>query len=596
MKQFFVVFFLLFPLLSNAQYFQDTSLEKQFEASNLYFKRHYLNTFGLYNFSRVAPGLFDDSFLGLALNPTWGLSDTLKTLEIYMDYRSDRHLPEITNYPLYQPQYDTRIAIVLPPYPWRYYQTARPEPEPVLSLGLRYKPAQRWQVAGTYQLIYKQEPFYRMPDYIYFSREGYSPFNDRIAFNEENVTVITRQQQGDNLLTRAHLLSAYLAYSITPKLNLGLGTDLVLHQRNGNYLRFNRSPYENENSYTYKNLFNIKRNMDYNHTTFFAGLSYRFSSKIWFGIQVGALNGKANQTYQLTDSSSYSSSSENYASGSFRRHLQDKSFDHQGKQFFSTITLRYRPSSKREVLLFLNYSRLNVDISNQSNITDTSYYRWQNNQALYYYRYLSHYNFFDQRSSTGTQKQNVFEAMLTLKARETEKTKFYFGIYYSYVQTTKNINEPVRLFGNYVFKDESETNGIREGQHLRDEDKVLSWQYDFKQQTVQVPAYWWHKLSDGLACFVILNKLWTAERGKQVTDVFYKYAKIVKDSDVQIKENYVERFLNQSPQQYTKDNTDLAFGFEVALNKKTLLRYTINPDFEPEMQISQWWISFTTRF
>ena len=65
-----VLLLLLFiPMTLSAQYYGERVTEKSFEQSNVFFKSNYLNTFGLFRFHNVAPGLIEDPFLDLHVNP-----------------------------------------------------------------------------------------------------------------------------------------------------------------------------------------------------------------------------------------------------------------------------------------------------------------------------------------------------------------------------------------------------------------------------------------------------------------------------------------------------------------------------------------------
>ncbi|MCH7487331.1 MAG: hypothetical protein IIC04_10130, partial [Proteobacteria bacterium] len=90
MKSKLLILMLILPFTLSAQYYGERVTEKSFERSNVYFKSNFLNTFGLFRFKNVAPGLIEDPFLDLHLNPANLPEFQNKTALIYLDFRGDR--------------------------------------------------------------------------------------------------------------------------------------------------------------------------------------------------------------------------------------------------------------------------------------------------------------------------------------------------------------------------------------------------------------------------------------------------------------------------------------------------------------------------
>ncbi len=580
-----------------AQYYPEQILEKQFESSNLYFERFYLNTFGLKNFSNVAPGIMEDTFIRLSLNPAYGVRDTLKKLEIYLDFRNTREEEKITNYPVPLPYTDSYYYV--PPDP-RWFAETRKEPEPVFSLGLRYKPLARFHIAAAYQLTYKEEPFYQTPIYIYNDRYGYGPFDRTLTPDKTNVPTVTRSQRNDQLLTQAHLFAGYLGYRLNDKTDVGLGLALVKHKRNGDYLNLHRNEYNNEQEQNWLSSYSIDRNLDYKQTDFFAGMRFLPSEKLHFGFQAGMLLGNANQTRTVDDTShSFSKQDPNFFK-SFRRKTEDQRFKHDGKKYYSTVTANFRTNDKSSIFIFATFSRLNADISDRSLTSDTSYYHNFTQSGLTFREDRSSSGLFDKRTSSGDQKEDFLEAMITLKSHQSPKTRFRLGMYFSYKKTIKNIAEPVLLNSSWYWEYQSEQDN---GEYSHDkkhtarfEDKTLKWRYEYIRKSLQFPIYWWRKLNDNIAFFTILNKYWIGWETKEKTEAIFKERRVTEGDQTKISKNFIERYSEDPGRHYTEDSADLIMGVEVNITKRAMIRYTINPDFSPETRIAQWWISLTTRF
>ncbi|NOX87790.1 MAG: hypothetical protein GXO77_02110 [Calditrichaeota bacterium] len=580
-----------------AQYYPGQVLERQFESSNLYFERFYLNTFGLKNFSKVAPGLMEDTFIRLSLNPAYGVRDTLKKPELYLDFRRTREEEKITTYPIPMPYTDSYYYV--PPDP-RWYGETRKEPEPVFSLGLRYKPFTRLHIAAAYQLIYKEEPFYQTPVYIYNPRYGYAAPDRVLTPVGANVPTVIRNQRNDQLLTRAHLFAGYLGYRLNDKTDIGLGLTLVKHKRSGDYLNLSRSEYIKKQDQDWFSSYSIDRNLNYKQTDFFVGMRFIPSKKLNFGFQAGMLQGNADQTRVVDDTSHSSSRQDANYFKSFRRETKNQRFKHDGKKYYSTLTANFRPDNKSSVFIFASFSRLNADISDRSLIADTSYYHNFSQSGLTYREDLSNSALFDKRTSSGEKKEDFLEAMITLKSHQSPRTRFHVGMYYSYRKTIKNTTEPVLLNTYWYWEYQSEQEN---GEYSHDkeykarfEDKTLKWRYEYIRQSLQFPIYWWRKLNDNIAFFTILNKYWVAWKTKEKTEAIFKERRVTDGDETVISKNFIEKYLNDPNRNYTEDKADLILGVEVNITKKAMIRYTINPDFSPETRIAQWWISLTTRF
>ncbi len=586
-----LVFLLIF--MAQAQFSKDQVQEKQFENSTLYFQRFYLNTFGLVNFSAVAPGFFEDSFTRLKLNPTFGLQDSSRLSQFYIDFRSEREeeLPHQFVMPLYDA---TRIGTAesfIPPDP-RWYRVSRSEPEPVLSAGIRSWLASKLHLTLTYQLIYKEEPFYRQPVYFYSYNPYYDAFNQRLVPAEVGIPSVIRNQQNDQALTRAHLLAGYLAYRLNSAFDLGFGTDFVSHKRQAEYLSLYNGEYGQDAFTSLQN----NRNLNYHHNDYFAGINWRASSDWQFGWQIGRLKGNVKQHEVLDDTSHYS----NENGFNFSHLTESSNYQHEGQSYYSTLTFQYEANQQNKVFGFLNYSRLQNDITNSANTRSLARAEYNFQNGLEYSLHQNRSTLTDDRRSSGDLKENFLETMITVFMKQSSKTRMHFGLYYSYLDGRKKITEPLfyEAYSSYYNEGDNQ-NGhyLYQNTILHREDKTLYWTYRYTQQSIQMPIYWWHKMNNNLAFFTIINKLWKAWETDEETNAYYKERYLLHDGQEEIKQNFMERYDVGPGRHFTEDQADLALGFEVFLLKNVTIRYLVNPDFlDGDMNISQWWLSLSARF
>ena len=595
MKQTIILLILfVFPFLARAQYYDnDQVLEKQFESSGIYFQRFYLNTFGLNHFSKVAPGFFDDPFTRLKLNPALGMNDTCRSYQFYFDYRSNRNqeVPQSFIRPMPLVGGKDRVADIVRPDP-RWYRITIQEPEPVLSAGLRYRISPTYHFTAAYQLIYKEEPFYREPLYYYNLSPFYDAFNQSMVGQNVTLPVFSFQRQTDQTVTRAHFFAFYLAHKIDSSLSVGIGTDFVTHNRNADYLYLNKQTFSQS---TY-NSTSTDRHLKYHHSDFFVGLNWRAAPKWRLGIQAGMLSGKVLQRETVLDSTYYS-----YDQGFSRyHHLEISHFNHKGNRIYSTLSLQYSPDQKKKIVAFVNYAHLQNDLNNTSHLQDRNKYFYSAQNGLEYHLSDNTSTLFNGRSDEGDLNEHLVESMFSVKINETERTVMRLGFYYSYLNGQKQVTEPVLIDAYSFSKNEGDSpdEGHYSNQNTRRhrEDKTLFWKYRYTRQSIQMPVYWWHKVNNNLAVFAIINKLWTAWRIKQTTDARYKEWYDLYDGQETVKKDFSKHYEWTPNRNKTDDTADFALGFEVNLVKNILLRYLINPDFENEMRISQWWLSIYATF
>jgi len=189
--------------LAFAQYFGERTTEQSFENSSLHFNSHYLNPFGIANFKNVTPGLIDNAFLNLYINPANVPDLNENEFLFYLEFRGDRTEPLIMeNY--VTPYYFMSDAMFYRPYrDPRWFTLTRSEPEPILSAGVITYPLKgivdNLFIGGTYQLIHKEEKFYTMPYWIYYPNYYYDALGVR-AEGLSNIPIQDRYSGKDEMI------------------------------------------------------------------------------------------------------------------------------------------------------------------------------------------------------------------------------------------------------------------------------------------------------------------------------------------------------------------------------------------------------------
>ena len=153
--KFLMIILFLASQISFAQYYSERTTEHNFEFSDMFYKSHFLNPYGMKNIKQLSVGLIDDPFLNVYLNPAIMPKIENGSTKIYLDFRGDRTEEPITiNYavPYY---YDYAYSSIRMPYPdYRYISSARSEPEPIVSFGVITYPIEslnkKFYIGGTF--------------------------------------------------------------------------------------------------------------------------------------------------------------------------------------------------------------------------------------------------------------------------------------------------------------------------------------------------------------------------------------------------------------------------------------------------------------
>ena len=598
MNKFYVMF--LLPCILFGQYYGERVTEKSYESSDLFFNSYYLNTFGIYNFRNVSTGLFNDPFLRLHLNPALLPEDSTAKTEIYLDFRGDRTEPEIVQYNYYPPYYYDSYTSVryMPPIDPRWYSITRTEPEPVFSLGILTHPFNNKLLVGaTYQMLYRQEPYYQQPTGIYNSQYGRSAYGDVLIANESDIPIVDRYSGSDEMLTSAQLFAGFLGYRLTPKLNLGLNINTVMHEREGQYANLNNDQYSTKDDRDWFSTNSVSRNSDYNHIDISAGISYKINEQTTAGIKLGLLDGEANQNYTKYDSSNYhyDSDIDNWSrSLSAGGTIQD--WNHKGTNKYGTINLDYK-FANNEASFYYNYQKRSIDLKTTSLIRDTSYYAGERTSNYYHSEYESYSSLSDRRHSTGENKQVRKEAMLSIRWRETKNVTVYTGFYIASVETDIENSEPViaqnqsSYYRFYDYTDPEDEDYEYTNYYSNYENKKLLWNYTSNRQSIQIPVVLDFHLNESWNVILGVNRIWEHWDISDQTLAIFTNRTNNRNGNINSEINFGERY-TQPDEKFTDNTTEFLAGLFINITPKLKVNILVEPDTEPNWHVSQWWLAF----
>lgn len=579
--------------ISVAQYYSETVNEKSFEQSEIFFKSHFLNPYGLLHFREVAEGLIDDPFLRLHLNPAslpqW---DTTRSY-VYLDFRGDRTEAEIIS--IYRA---VPARYIYPPsyyYDPRWFQTTRKEPEPVFSLAALTYPLRNLLIGGSYQIIHKEEEFYRVPSWIYYPMFGYDVFGVR-ALETGDIPIIDRFSGQDEMVNTAHLVSGYLGYRVSKKLSAGLSFNSVAQSRDGVYLNANRDEYGSTNNWDRASHRERERNQDYAHFDLSGGLRFQFTPQLSAGIKVGRLSGKVTQDFLSADSSWYRYDKDNDPnnwSRNYHRSISRQDWTHNGNTIYGRIGADYEFENGKAIQFYYQYSLNEVDLKNSSQISDTSYYKSNRTWDTTFYFSRHYSSMSDLRSGSGERQEKIHRGMLTLHWQLTPKNTIYTGIYYSRTNLQISSIEPVtvRRYSESFYYNSTWNPDTSHYLNQLIEDKTLHWQYESLNWTVQIPILAKFQFSPNWSMMLGINRIlnnW--EIREQTLAIFERRYRLQNGSEKE-ETNFGERY-TQPTRKITEDFTDVISNFEVGLSERLRINLLLDPEFKDTFRIAQWWLSF----
>ncbi len=590
-----LIILLLVPSLAMAQYWGERVTERSFEQSSLYFNSYFLNPYGVDKFGDVAVGMIDDPFLNLHLNPSNIPSLSGKSVQFYLDFRGDRTEEQIiTAY--YGRTMDYGVdAYYYRPDP-RWYSVTRSEPEPVFSVGMLAYPlgenSKQLLVGGTYQLIYKQEKYYRVPSWIYYPAVGYDAFGER-ADDAQNIPIQDRYYGKDELLTEGHLLTGYVGYTLAPRSTAGIAINTVSHSRDGGYINSNSDEYGNTNQREYISYSERMKDHEYSHFDISGGLSHEFYPDFRAGVKVGYLSGDADQDFMSVDSS-HSQYREPNVTNTWSyytyRSTTTQSWKQDGNTFYVGFNFEKEIDEQKTLAGYYKFSSTDIDMQNASAIKDTSYntYRWEYTDGYYESESVSSTS--DQRTATGNRERKRHQIMLNLDWTLTEKSRVVAGLFYQREQTDVNSSEPVIADRWSDYWRDREGDIYTRFRRLF-EDKQLEWSYSSREWTIKVPIILILQIDPHFSMMVGANRVLKSWKIEDETIAFFDRRERTENGETNVEENFGERY-HQADQKFTEDYTDLILSCEVIPKDEFRIRLILDPEFDNNLRIAQWWLSF----
>ncbi len=599
MKAIFCIVVLFFQPFLLAQYFGERNTEQNFEQSEIYFKSQFLNPYGLFNFKKIAAGYFSDPFLNLYLNPATlpdlGEQDVL----VYLDFRGDRTKISIRDdyiIPLY-----TSASVFYPIIDWRWFTVTRSEPEPIVSLGALTRPFSNFIedlfFGVTYQLINRQENFYSVPYNIYYPQYYYDNFGIRLQGLTE-IPRIDRYYGKDDLSTVGHLFSTYSCYKLNDQWNIGLSFGGVIHSRDGGYAHSYQNGSIIQNDFDQSSFNSQNRNQEYNHFDFSAGTLFKPSEKLTLGLKIGYLKGNAEQSYTSTNNYLYKYKQPNITNEwnySFNDYNNNQQWDKSGSSKYISLNFARFVDDEKEFSGYYRYTQTNVSLNNSSSILDTSFYtsRYYSSFDTTYNSYIGFNSTSDSRTATGSKDSYIHEVLLNFLWKLSDKINVRTGIYYNSTYSKTNISEPVAALRksqyNYAYKNNSQSSYFE-----LYEDKVLSWQYDAQNWSLQIPIVFNFVLNEKIEMLLGLNRILEGWEIEDVTNAYFSKRQKNENGVITTENNFIERY-TQPKQTITDDFTKIIAGVNVILSKSFSIRMLVDPEFDNPgtiFRLAQWWLSF----
>ena len=597
MRKILILIF-LFPIAAFAQYNNEATTESGFEESDIYFQSHYLNPYGIQNFDKVAPGLINNPFLNLYVNPAeLPKLDTSNAL-VYLDFRGDRTEPKIVQTYVY-PAYYSSIYYPIRPDPRLISQT-RTEPEPIFSFGILSYPIKeitnKLMLGATYQLIQKNEKYYNTPYSIYSPNYYLDAFNVRTAVSSD-VPIQPRYAGRDEMTNEINLFSVFAGYKFTEDLNVGISMNGIVQNRSGGYLNLNNSEYGSTSNYAYSNSQSSDKSEKYHHLDFSAGVEYNVMQKLLLGLRGGILHGNADQNYS-TRNSYFNQSNKPYVDNNW--YLNNsisstiQSWNHNGNTKYISFNFSGDRNSSKTFSGYYKYTWSDISLSSTSTIFDTSnyssYYTYNYDTSWYSYNGNSYTH--DNRTGWGERTVRMHEAMLNYKRKISPSITINIGFYFNSTDTKIYDYEPVGAARYSAYNSNSSNpNSVYGNSNYLFESKRLMWNYNSTYWTMQIPVIINFDISKDWSIMLGLNRIlnnWDIP--DQTLAYLYERQRI--DNGVTKTENDFFESYTQPEQKITEDHVKLFASFQVNLSTAFRIRLLTDPELGGKfLSIEQWWLS-----
>lgn len=594
------LFVILISNISFAQYWQERTTEHNFESSSLFFTSHFLNPYGMKDIKQLSVSLIDDPFLNSYLNPAILPKIENGSTKIYLDFRGDRTEEAIvSNYAV--PMYYESASYFRMPYPdYRYISNTRSEPEPIVSLGIITYPIEslknKFYVGGTFQYIKSKDDFYSTQFSIYNSNYYYDSFGASVRGNQESsVPIIDRYSGSDEMIFTGKLLTLFSGINLIENLNAGLFFNTISYDRNGSYLYDYKDDFGNLDNNISENKNLKSREQNYSHLDFALGLQYNLD-EFSIGIKGGYLDGDVDQIHKDESKYIYQYQTPNVTenwSHSYSIYNSAQNWAQEGNTKY--ISLNFSKNyENHKVKGYYKYSQSNVNSKTNTAIFDTSNYssRWVNNynsvEEIYLYNSDSYMK--DNRTGIAERENFIHEFMANVDWSLTENITLLSGIYFnnskSLITTTENaISDRASFYRSHS------TSYNYQNNYAENADKQLTWNYENKYFTFQIPIIFDFKFGEKFGLMLGLARVFKDWEITSVTDVYFRSREVNDNGTIKNAQNFIERYTSPKDT-YTEDSTNFFTKFNVAISKQLKVGLLIDPEFDHTFRIAQWWLSF----
>lgn len=585
----FIFLFLFICLQNNIAQFIN---ESNFEDSEIYFKGYYLNPFGLSSFNDVTLGKISDPYLRMVINPAMIPDLDNRTFSFYFDLRGDRTPSE--GYRYYAPVPLMSDAGYFPA-PSHNYSIDRYEPQPLLSLGFIFNPedflSKNFYAAVTYQIIRRDASNYSSDYPIMYMSESipapgagqppFSYFPDYYGY-----------YGSEDIFTEAHMFSLHSGYKLSDKLSFGVGANFVSHERTNNQID------SDDYGYIQEVPGNISKNVreklsDYSHIDVSGGINYYLSTYTNVGLKGGYLDGDVSQKNyyeRVFDYSYFYNTSEGDTNTGFS--LTDQHWTRAGKSFYCGLNFDHKIDDLKEISAYYLFTKSNLDLSSGSSIMDTGYYSYRWFDSYQNYDYLGRNFLSELRSSTGTKETVKHEVSVTLKWDFSPSASLITGIFYKNENDKIYSKEPFELTMNSFYRENDFDNTVNESYYEAYEKGDLTWNSEVSFWTMQIPVFFRIDFNEFWGMLIGINKVLNTWKTSEDVIKFSDYRYTNENGTIEEKSRLTEKF-RQPTRKITDDDTNVVIGFEINFSESLRNRIMFEPEFDPELRIAQWWLSFS---
>ncbi|MHC1738411.1 MAG: hypothetical protein AB9882_10410 [Ignavibacteriaceae bacterium] len=594
MRNLFLILF-LFSTLLFSQYYEERTSEQNSEQSDIYFRSHSLNPFGLSGFKAITAGFIDNPFLNLKINPADFTLPKGKDLYLYVDFRGDRQEAWFDgDYVMPMDYTGGYSSVYLPDRRW--ITVSREEPEPIISFGIILRPlsevSEKFFVGGSYQFLRKNENYYDSPYGVYYYRYYYDSFG---AANEigQGVPVTDRYSGADEMTNVGHFLSFFTGYEFSDELKAGIGINGVIHSKEGEYSNSYNGEYGSSNTEKWNSFQSEERAQDYKHIDLSLGVKYSPLSTFALGLKAGYLNGKGNQSYSYSGNN-LSERNKPGVSSEWYYYFYDAStsqnWEKKGGTVYGGLDFQKRFKEDKVISGYYLYSSAKIDLTTNSVIKDTSNHngRWVYNQE--WYNYSGYSALSDIRTGTGERNIKTHEGMVNLKWKLNDNTTLSTGIYINNTNTKITSTEPAS-----VYRVSSNSSATWQGNYnnyfqSRREEKTLVWEYMSDFTTIQIPVLLYFRLSDQWELMTGISRIANAWDIEDVTTAYFTKREKT-DLDTSTTElNFGERY-KMPRQRISEDLVKFLMSLKLNISDEFSARVMFEPEFDPYIRIAQWWFA-----